>query len=345
VSVELPENPRARRRATIWRWASLLIVAVLVVLVAYLGYVGYEGSRQLVDLTSPSADCKTPESEFGWDYDAINYDKAADKLVPSYPDPGHCPTQGPAAGSEVVAADGTHIAGWYIPAGDGTGPTGATVVLVHGHGNNKSDMLSRAELLHEDYNLVLFDFRAHGQSSGFQSTLGVLEKGEVHAVVNWLEETKAPTSVALLGISMGGAAAANEAADDLRIDALILESTHATLANAIQARLDREGYPLSLPAAWSVLMGGLIRTGQDMSAVDPIQAVERYADRPLLIVSGDRDDAIGRTDAQDLAAAGGADTELEICRGAGHAGSFETCRGDYEDWVLGFLARSLATVS
>ena len=74
-------------------------------------------------------------------------------------------------------------------------------------------------------------------------------------------------------------------------------------ANAVQARLERQGYPLSLPAAWAILMGGLLRTGEDVSSVDPVQAMERYGDRPVLLLFGGRDDRVGRDAPADLKAA------------------------------------------
>ena len=144
---------------------------------------------------------------------------------------------------------------------------------------------------------------------------------------------------------MGGAAALAESIADDRIAAVILDSTHATAAGAIQARLDANGYPLSLPGSWSALLGSLIRTGEDISAVDPVQRVAHYANRPLLIIEGGQDDLIGPTDADDLLAAADeaeADAQLEICLPAGHGESLEACAGEYRDWVLGFLTRSLA---
>ena len=189
-------------------------------------------------------------------------------------------------------------------------------------GKSRSDpgaSLPYAELLHARYNLVLFDFRNHGQSSGDESTLGVTEQLDVKAVVDWLESVKHPKHIGLLGVAMGGSAVANAADTDTRIEAVILDSTHATLANALQAHLDRAGYPLSLPGAWAILLGGLLRTGEDMTAADPVQAVERYGARPLLILVGGRDDSIGPNDGSDLEAAarqGGAAVELERCAGS-----------------------------
>ena len=311
---------------------------------AYLGYVGFQGSAQLTDPPSPSDDCRTPGIAYGWVYEAINYDAASDAVLAGLPDPEHCPGPGEPAGQLLQTSDGVGLAGWYIPSDSGTGPVGPTVVLAHGHGANKSNMLAYAAALHDDYNVVIFDFRNHGQSAGTQTTLGVIEQDDLRAVIDWVDTNKQPEQIAVLGVSMGGATALSEAVADLNVDALILDSTHATLANALQARLAREGYPLSLPGAWSVLLGSLLRTGQDMSAIDPVQRIGLF-DRPVMIIVGSEDDAIGEDDGQallDAAVAGDTPAELQICPGAGHGGPVQTCGDDYRDWVLGFLARSLA---
>lgn len=344
MAFQLPEDSRTVRRQAVFRWVTFFLVVVLIALLGYLGYAGYTGSAQLVDPPDPSTDCRTPASAFGWDYEAINYALSSDAALDANPDRTHCSGQGQAAGGQLTAADGTQLAGWYIPAAGGVGPTGPTVVLVHGLGENKSHLLEWAVPLHDDYNLVLFDLRNHGQSAAAPSTAGVREQGDLRAVLDWLAAAKAPRSIGLLGLSMGGAVAVNLAAGDERVDALILDSIHATLANAIQARVEQQGYPLSVPAAWSILLGGLLRTGEDMSSVDPVQAAERYGNRPMLLVYGGRDREIGASAAADMLAAatsGGTDAELQTCPEAVHEAALETCAADYRSWVLAFLARSL----
>lgn len=346
VPYELPPDRRADRRGVIWRWVTFAMVAVLVALVAYLAYVGFVGSGQAVEPPAPSRDCRTPSIAHGWEYEAVNYAISEDAPLAGLPDPTDCDPRPPTERDDLVTSDGVSLAAWYIPAGNGAGPEAPTLVLAHGHGANKSGMLSRAEVLHPGYNLVLFDFRNHGQSEDAATTAGLLERYDLRAVIDWLEATKAPRAIGVLGVSMGGSAAINAARGDPRVAAMVLESTHATLANALQARLDRQGYPLALPGAWSILLGGLIRTGQDMSAADPLQAIERYGERPLLIIAGGSDDTMGATDAGDLLAAaldGGADAELQVCPAAGHGEALRTCPGDYRDWVLGFLADALGT--
>jgi uncharacterized protein len=315
----------------------------LVLLVFFLGWVGYQGSL-LFAAHDRAGDCRTPASAFGWAYEAINYQIGSDRDLESFADRLNCPNQGQAAGDALIASDGTRIAGWYIPAGNQAGPTAPTVVLAHADGANKSEMLEWADLLHATYNLVLFDFRNHGQSAGDVTTMGVREERDLRAVLDWVEAAKRPASIAVMGVSMGGAAAINEAVADTRVASVVLDSTHATLANALQARLDRDGYPLSVPGAWAILLGGLLRTGEDMSSADPVQAIARYGARPVLIITAGNDQAIGADDATELLTAAredGASVEMDTCAGAGHNRSISTCPDEYDGWLLGFLGRSL----
>ena len=341
---ELPPDPSTARRDRVTQRVTFAFAAVLVALVAYFSYVGYEGSRLFTDALTPTADCRTPAT-FGWEYEAINYDQAGDAALGGEADPTACSTGEEAAGDEVTGPGGIGLAGWYVPAASGAPPTAPTVILAHGWGSNKSAMLDRAALLHETFHLLLFDFRNHGQSEGDMTTQGVRESADLRAMIDWLEATKGPDRIAVLGTSMGGASALAAADRDERIDAVIVESTHATLANAIQARLDVAGYPLSVPASWAILLGSLLRTGEDASSVDPVQAVARLEERPVLLVYGGLDDSIGPTDAEDMRAAAadaGSDVELHVCPAAGHDRSSIACAREYPGWVLGFLARALA---
>lgn len=347
MSFTLPPDPRTERRTRITQWVSFAFATLLVILLVYLGYVGYEGSRQLTDAPDDSPDCRTPAA-FGWTYEALNYPLETDAALQAVTDPKRCPAQGADAGDALTSADGTRLAGWYVPSGSESGPTGPTVILVHGWGSNKSQLLERAALLHDSYNLVLVDLRNHGQSEASATTQGVREADDVEAVVDWLESTKAPEQIAIVGVSMGGATVLNEVDEDERIDAVIVEATHATMASAAQARLERSGYPLSLPGSWAILLGALIRTGEDVSSADAVRSIARLDERPVLILAGGRDDTMGADDAEDLLAAAteaGSPAELHVCEEGGHADLLEVCPEAYPGWMLGFLERALAPAS
>lgn len=337
---EPPPQPLTRR-SRVTQQVTFLFAALLVVLVAYFAYVGYEGSRQFTEAPAPSADCRTPAT-MGWEYEAVNYDQAGDLALAEEPDPTNCTARGAPAGDEVTGPGDVGLAAWYIPAANGAGASAPTVVVVHGWGSSKHDMLARAAVLHDAYNLLIPDLRNHGQSGDAQTTQGVREAADLQAMIDWLEAEKAPTAVAVLGVSMGGVTALAQANRDERIAGVVIESTHATLANAIQARLEGAGYPLPLPGSWAILLGSLMRTGVDASSVDPLLGVQRLDERPLQLVYGGADRSIGPDDATTLQSAAdeaGSAVDLAMCEAAGHADSLEVCPELWSEAVLGFLER------
>ncbi len=331
----------------------LLLGMVALVLVAgtgYTGYVGYEGSRQAV--TAPdnaSRDCRTPDIQFGWQYEAINYGIADDALLRTRnADQRSCTYQGIKAGTAVVTDDGIRIAGWYIPAGNGAGPTSATVILVHGHGNTKSDVLKYGESLHDTFNLVAFDLRNYGRSTGNTTTFGVLEQKDLRAIIDWLERAKHPAHIGVLGNSLGAATAMAEASGDLRVEALALDSMHTRLRYQFEQRLQHAGHP-AYPGTWAIFVGTWIRTGLDFGSADALDEISRIGRRPVLLTHGtaDTEDLPQRTQAfYDAAAKAGMPIELRWCDGSGHGAPagmpVVVCRDAFGGWVRDFFTRTLA---
>jgi hypothetical protein len=322
---------------------ALLAATALVGLTGYTAYVGVIGSDQLIHPTG-NPDCRTPRVRYGWTYEAVNYDIAADAVLQGQnPDMAHCASQGATAGTEVVTTDGIPIAGWYIPAADGVGPTGTTVVIVHGWDANKSEALKYAVPLHAAFNVVVIDLRGGGRSGPADSTFGPREKLDIEAVIDWLQRSKHPAHIAVMGNSMGGGAATLAAAGDPRIEALILDSTHAHVANIVERRLEVDAGHPSLPGTPAILAGIWLRTGLDLMEADPIAAIPALGRRPLLLLHGAADvndlpaasvDAIYRA-AQDS----GVPVERHLCPGATHGRVIDTCPAEWGQWIVGFLDR------
>ena len=322
---------------------ALLAATALVGLTGYTAYVGVIGSDQLIHPTG-NPDCRTPLVRFGWTYEAVNYDIADDAVLQAQnPDMAHCASQGATAGTEVVTTDGVPIAGWYIPAADGAGPTGTTVVIVHGWDANKSEALKYAVPLHAAFNAVVIDLRGGGRSGAADSTFGPREKLDIEAVIDWLQRTKHPAHIAVMGNSMGGGAAALAAAGDPRIEALILDSTHAHVANIFERRLEVDAGHPSLPGTPAILAAIWLRMGLDLMEADPIAAMPALGRRPLLLLHGAADvndlpaasvDAIYRA-AQDA----GVPVERRLCPGATHGRVIDTCPAEWGQWIVGFLDR------
>jgi pimeloyl-ACP methyl ester carboxylesterase len=327
------------------RVGSAVAVVPLLLGIGYTGYVGYEASRQAVNVDEHrSRDCRTPDLIFGWTYEAINYPIEDDAtLRRANPDMASCSDQGVKAGGEVVTSDGVQIAGWYIPAADGSGPEGPTIVLVHGYAGDKSGILQYGSALHDRYNLVAFDERNGGRSTGTQTTLGVLEQNDVHAIVDWVERTKKPAHLALFGNSMGAAAAISEARHDPRVEALALDSMHTRIVYQFEQRLKAAGHP-AYPGTWATFLGTWLRTGVWFGSADPADALADIRTRPVMLTHGtaDTEDLPDRTQTfYDDATAAGLTIELHWCPGAGHGHVKDVCPHELAGWLVDFFGRAL----
>jgi len=326
------------------RLVTVLIGLLLVGSIGYFGYLGWEGSNQLVHPPEPNRDCRTP-AVLGWEYEAINYDRTTDEvMLAREANPSECSAQGVEPGNDVAADDGIRIAGWWIPAATPTPRDGPTVVLVHGYGDNKSGMLENALFLHDRWNLVLFDLRNSGQSTGDETTQGTDEQRDLEAILNWVELNLHPERLAVFGQSMGGHTSVNVVARDPRVDALILDSTHDRLSSAMTARIRNAGYPFGEAGYLAIALGTWLRTGANVLAADPIEAINDMGERPVLIVHGsaDRDAPTeGATRMFKTAVEAGVPVELQLCPGADHGASNEVCADEYGSWLNDFLERAL----
>jgi pimeloyl-ACP methyl ester carboxylesterase len=343
------KNGRARLRIT-----AFSVATAAALLAGYVIYVGVEGSRAFVEPARHTG-CATPLMQFGWAYEAINYDGATDAVLADERDPlAACSNAAGEPGDEIVTPDGVRVAAWYVPAGNGTGPTGCTIVLSHGWTANKTGILRYGKGLHETYNLLALDYRSSGQTTGTQTSIGYLERQELIAALDWLEREKGPSCIGVLGNSMGAAVAVAAARSDDRIDALVLDSPHARLIHHAERALDRtpvwpDGptHPsLTAPlGAWAILLGASVRTGVDVSLADPIDAIAGLGSRPILILHGELDYFnLPQRDPEPLLAAGrqaGMDITLTYCPLGEHGRVVDACADDYGAWVRTFFDRTL----
>lgn len=109
----------------------------------------------------------------------------------------------------------------------------ANLLLCHGYQRRKEFMANYIDLF-PNYNILLFDFRAHGESSGEIRSMGCVEDRDVLAAVNFFKEKTNNLPLIILGLSMGGTCAlkALESNPDI-CQALILESSYSNLKKVI----------------------------------------------------------------------------------------------------------------
>lgn len=186
---------------------------------------------------------------------------------------------------ELRAKDGTAISGWFIAS---SVPERPAVVVLHGYPAEKGDMLFTASSLYPDFNILLIDFRGLGKSGGCCSTLGIQERWDVEAAMDFLQ-TRGFHKAGVLGFSLGGTAAILAAAEDPRIAAVVSYASYADLT-LIGQETYRGLFILRYPLVELMKLWGRALWGIDTD-VSPRLAAERLK-IPVLIVHTMKDEQI-----------------------------------------------------
>lgn len=234
-------------------------------------------------------------------------------------------------------ADGLTLRGWWIP-----GHRHATVVMIHGYGNNREEPLSKAGYLHHaGYNLLVFDLRGHGQSDGDGTTVGYREPLDARAAVAFARHVDGGP-VVLFGYSLGGAVALEDASVDPAVEAVIEDSGFSSVADVFPARFTGvTGLP-DVPFAAAAAAFGTLDAGPAVWGVRPI-ATAAALDRPLLVIVGGEDAIVPPEEGLAIYAAAHGPKELLDIPTAGHVDGYYSANRLYEKTVLDFLDRSLGS--
>jgi len=193
----------------------------------------------------------------------------------------------------VTAADGATLRAWSIRPSHGNGDT---VILLHGHTDNRLGMLGNADLLlRHGYSVLLPDARAHGVSGGDLATYGVKEAGDVRLWYDWIERSESPRCIDGLGESMGAGLLLESLRTTPGFCAVVAESTFASFREASYDRLGEKlgagagaGRTLLRPAVEAGFLYARWRYGVDLEQASPQNAVA--ASRvPVLLIHGLKD--------------------------------------------------------
>jgi dienelactone hydrolase len=227
----------------------------------------------------------------------------------------------PVGAVNVEVHDGTHtLRGWYVPTRNG-----AMILFAHGHGGNRSQFREEARAFtKEGYGVLMFDWPAHGESSGDRVTWGDRERTSFRAALSWAIRQPGvdSTRVGAVGFSMGGTIVLSEAVRDHRIQAVVAEAGYPSVEAMIRHDMRKYGWLSELPAVWTLRHEGI--------AVDELRPVESLcgiSPRPILLIAGTDDPEISRELEQALLDAACAPKELWWVPGA-HHGDFARTHGE-----------------
>jgi fermentation-respiration switch protein FrsA (DUF1100 family) len=249
---------------------------------------------------------------------------------------GEAPAELGAKKVQFESQSGATIHGWFIP---GKKDAGA-LILMHGVRANRLSMLDRARFLSKaGFAVLLFDFQAHGESSGEHITFGYLESRDAQAAVDFVRDNATGEKIGVIGVSMGGAATLL-ASPPLEVDALVLEMVYPTINQAVSNRLTMR------VGAWGAVLTPLLlwqlkpRLGVGADALMPIEKVGGIT-IPKLFIAGAQDEHTTLQESEQMFAAAAEPKELWIVEGAKHTDLHAQKTHEYEQRLLKFFEARL----
>lgn len=200
----------------------------------------------------------------------------------------------------IAAADGQEIELWLVD-GDDSRPDGPVMVMLHGWGDSRLGKLLWLDVLKPSANkLVLFDLRAHGESRHGRCTWGAEEVDDVLRVIRRVREREGlQRPIVLVGLSMGTGTAIETAAACEEVAGLILDSPYRRPIDAVKATMRLNGVPTRpiTDVAWMWLRWRLPSVARFDAA-----AWAAKLHQPMLILYGEDDRIVSRSDIEAIAA-------------------------------------------
>jgi fermentation-respiration switch protein FrsA (DUF1100 family) len=200
----------------------------------------------------------------------------------------------PSRGDEVV------LSGWYLP----TNKDDRCIILIQGTEHHRNSPQIRAlrlgrDLVNQGFSVLLFDFRARGESEGDRSSEGDREQWDVFGAIDYVTGRGIPVErIGLLGFSLGAGTALLVAAQEPRIPAIVSDS------GFLDYMMDLQNLyigPFRLPSWFAIFVAfaGRIFFKTDFSRVRPAQVVDQI-EQPIFFIHGEDDPVISSEETSTL---------------------------------------------
>ncbi|HEY97542.1 MAG TPA: alpha/beta hydrolase [Dehalococcoidia bacterium] len=292
-------------------WLKVIIGVVVLVIVIIIGISAYLGGiATRVDRESITID----PADLGLEYENITFPSREDHLT---------------------------LHGWFLPSPNSE----EIIIILHGAESNRCDinvnvMGIAAELISLGYNVLMFDFRGHGESEGERISAGFHERKDLWGAVDFARE-RGFEKIGVLGFSMGAATALMGAAEEPDIDCVVADSSFADMEGIMEGEFtERTKFPgfFITPVLYMVK----IMYGVDFTAVKPVESVPEIAPRPIMFIHGEKDDFVPLDHAYRLyQASQNPDNILWIVPGAEHVKGYITSPAEYINRITAFFDKVL----
>lgn len=247
----------------------------------------------------------------------------------------------PAQDLTLKTPDGLSIAATFRP---GLHKDSPAVLLLHGVGSSRQATATNAAWLTSlGYATLTIDFRGHGQSDTRPKTFGLREAQDALAAFDWLRRRQNSAPVAIIGISLGGAAALLGEAGPIPADALILQAVYPDIRHAIRNRIaSRTTRGIGLMLEPLLSFQAPLRFAAWPSRLSPLAALPRYKG-PVLVIGGKQDRSTPPAETRAMAAAVTGYRQLWLVPTGDHAAICALKSIAYRERVRSFLERTIGS--
>jgi pimeloyl-ACP methyl ester carboxylesterase len=232
----------------------------------------------------------------------------------------------------IDVGDGTHVAGWSLPSNNG-----ATIIFVHGVTANRNQLLPIAAVLNEHgYGALLLDMPGHGESGG-RADWGISSQRAVERAIDLALKEDGVRHIGLFAFSMGACIAAQVAAQNDRVNALVLLAAYTNLADEL-----RYNFRSRIPFFGDLSVLATRMAGVDVSNMQTLDILRGSTSPPVFIVSGTVDRSIPVSMPRTLFQAAHEPKELWLVDGADHGDERDTAgHAIFDERVRIFLDKAL----
>jgi uncharacterized protein len=226
------------------------------------------------------------------------------------------------------ATDGVAISAWYRPPRNG-----ATIIVVHGGGGDRTGAVAHAELLaRQGYGVLLHDARGRGKSEGVQNSYGWGWPKDVAGAIAFLKtrEEVDPERIGALGLSTGADILIQVAGQGTDLKAVIADGTYA---GSFEDAHDIMGFSAMTP--FMALEFATLGVTSGTTPGPAIEAMMKRITSPLLLVAAGPPEK----DAGELydRAAGDRPVDVWYLPDVGHTAAIRQAAPEYEERVTAFF--------
>lgn len=211
------------------------------------------------------------------------------------------------------------------------------LLMCHGYSRTKERLYNLIQLFPDD-NILIFDYRAHGESQGDYTTIGFYEKNDVAAAYKFLEthEQTKPLPIFGVGVSMGAVSLLGAAAEGVSFKGLVIDSAFKKLDEQLAKMFPaKTGLPLN---PFMTFCGTIFEylCSCSMHDVDALRWIQNIK-IPIFIIHSNHDSLADVAVAHELYTAVTGQKKLWIVDDAHHAGIFKKYPKDYCEQVSLFF--------